>query len=117
MKQLKRYTPSDLKIIQECVKETPYNLSDGFRKATRIIFPYTRSMCDSDLTCTREFSSVSCAWYYAVRSNKIKTCFLLFSKKSGVVNRKIVRATTRASITRMWPRVKERVLSWIKTGN
>lgn len=73
----KRYTNEEDKVIIDCVKRNPQNLTEAFKKAERLLE-------------NRTFTSVMNRWYYHLSKKPDTKCFITIGVKSKNMNRKIV---------------------------
>lgn len=77
VKKSQRYTNEEDKVIIDCVKRNPQNLTEAFKKAERILEG-------------RTFISVMNRWYYHLAKKPDTKCFVTIGVKSKNMNRKVV---------------------------
>lgn len=97
----KHYTNEEDKVIIDCVKRNPQNLTEAFKKAERLLE-------------TRSFNSISNRWYQKLSRNYDNRCFFTIGLKSKNSNRKVVRKDTYNNTVSITETIWKKILSLFK---
>lgn len=97
----KHYTNEEDKVIIDCVKRNPQNLTEAFKKAERLLE-------------TRSFNSISNRWYKKLSRNYDNKCFFTIGLRSKNSNRKVVRKDTYNNTVSITETIWKKILSLFK---
>lgn len=97
----KHYTNEEDRVIIDCVKRNPQNLTEAFKKAERILED-------------RTFVSVMNRWYYHLAKKPDTKCFITIGVKSKNMNRKIVTKYTSDNTVTTSESIWQKILKFLK---